>query len=215
MKNVHLKVVFNPSLEDKVRPALPALQERFRPFELNVEGCMPGGTNQHRIRGGLLVLRAADAADTVDLDSLRTFGRTSYHFMATQDFAVGLTPHPILMQYPERRLIIPEAFEYYKASVISLATIRADCRRAPRVPDVEDADSPRFIGLALSHAIGHVMIREQKLDSRGYCASAGCIMGRITAILDLMSLPRDADFCPSCKEGIGDTVRAAQWYAMA
>ncbi len=214
MKDVHLKVVFNRNLEESHKAVLPALQERFRPFELNIEGCMPDQTNQHRIRGGLLVLRAATAADTLDLD--HAFGRSSYHFMAAQDFAVGVIPYPILMQYPERRLIIPEVFEYYKASVISLASIRNDSRRAPRIPDVEEADARRVVELALSHAIGHVMIREQKLDPDGYCASAGCIMGRIDSVLDLLRLPSEgADFCPSCKEGIGDTVRAAQWYAMA
>lgn len=214
MKDACLRVVFNKHLEERHRAVLPALQGRFKAFELNVEGCQPDEVSQHRIRGGLLVLHAANADDTLDLD--RAFGRSSYHHMATQDFAVGVLPYPILMQYPERRSIIPEVFEYYKASVLSLATIRPDSRRAPRVPDVEEAEAPRLVELALSHAIGHVMIRPQKLDADGYCVSADCIMGRIKSILDLARLPREgADFCASCREGIGDTVRAAQHYAMA
>ncbi len=215
MRDVKLKVVFGKSLEGLHAAALPAVGTRFRQFGLDVEGCMSGGLSRHRIRGGLLVLRAAETTDTLELDSVRPFGPTSYHLMASQDFAVGVTPQPILMQYPDKRLAIMEVFEYYKASAISLATIRADSRRSPRVPDVDEADAPRLLELALSHAIGHVMIRPAKLGSDGFCASAGCIMGRIDTILGLMKLPQGAGFCQSCGEGIRDTVEGARHYAMA
>ncbi len=216
MREVQLKVVFSNGLEDRHKAVLPAISSRFKEFDLHVEGCMPAGISRHRIRGGLLVLRAAETPGTLDLDAGRAFGLSSYHHMAAQDFAVGITPYPLLVQYPSKRLIIPEVFEYYKASVISLATIRADSRRSPRIPDVDDAEAPRLVERVVSHAIGHVMIRPQKLDERGFCASAGCIMGRIDTILDLMKLPGEgADFCPSCREGIDDTVMSAKHYAMA
>jgi hypothetical protein len=214
MRDAHLKVIFSRYLDERQKAPVSAVKERFSAFQLNVEGRMPDSLSRHTLRGGFLVSRAADSDDTLQLNG--GFMHESHFSMAGKDFSVALIPYPILMQYPERRLIIPEVHDYYKASVMSLATIRPDGRRAPRVPDVDEAEAPHLIELALSHSIGHVMIRPERLPDGGFCADDGCIMGRIGTILDLMRLKREsADFCSSCREAIGDTVRSVQYYAMA
>lgn len=208
---VNLKLVFNDNLSRENRESAIRAAERLKGFEIHVEGCTRHDDAAKRIRQKGAIHIAAMSRDTLPSPD-PSFHPASHYSNAMLDYAIAILPFPILKRFPDRSAYVPVIYSPLEAAVISLSSIRPDGRLSPRIPDVDEADAPRIVEMAVLHAAGHIFITGKKLPEGG-CPSPECVMGRIEAISELILLR--SGFCGSCSEAISGMVRSHQSYGCA